>query len=217
MARPDDLARQLEAVSHILPLWKKNLALAREQAGQGGDMIAACFAEIVTRLQRVIPLLAKESDGGLDGRLVCELAGMCEAVRHAQLALSDAEATTQLQQMMGLMLERLEAAMLREQESAGIFQAESAAIQAEIAVMLEALQYHDRFNQIVGHVEQDLDKMHEKLHEVAEAWRHGRPLPEIELEQWLGELERSYSTQEQKTAHHGRANGALTDGDITFF
>lgn len=217
MAHPDDLARQLEAVSHILPLWKKNLALAREQAGHGGDMIATCFAEIVVRLQRVMPLSANEGDGGVDGRLAGELAGLHEALRHAQLALRDIEVAAQVQQMMGLMLERLEAAMSQERETVRFFQEESAGIQAEIAVMLVALQYHDRFSQILGHVEQDLDKMYGKLHEIIEAWRNGQSLPEIELERWLAELERSYSTQEQKTAHHGSASRAPTDSDITFF
>ncbi|SFM96731.1 methyl-accepting chemotaxis protein [Formivibrio citricus] len=217
MERHEDLARQLEAISHILPLWKKNLALARQQVEQGGGMVATRFSGIVERLRRAI-LQSAEEGGELDGCLASTFVGMQEELRDLQLGDQNLrQATAQAQRMVDAMLERLETAILREQESARALREESAGIQAEIAEMLVALQHHDRVSQILGHVERDLDKMFGKLNEITRAWRNGDSVPEIELEHWLEELERSYSTQEQRTVHHGQTASAPSDNDITFF
>lgn len=216
MKHPEDLARQLEAIGHILLLWKKNLALARQQIEDGGCMVAARFAGIVERLQHAILRSAKE-EGEVAGCLAGALAAMQEALRGMPCVVKGPQSTAQLQQMINAMQARLEVAISQEQEAARILREESAGIQAEIAEMLVALQHHDRVNQIIGHVEQDLDKMFGKLHEITQASRDGNPVPEIELEYWREELERSYSTQEQKMAHHGRTAGAPADNDITFF
>lgn len=276
----DDLAGQIEAIGKILPLWKRNLALAREQVESGGSMLAARFSGVVEQLQwESLPLQRSEVEermlevfAGLQQELRELLRALQNAhdVRNAELAeirhlggqfqelrgmLSglvpagmgddgrkidekimainaallrvdslaghfaqlDAKATQQVHRVLDAALQRMEVAMHQELEAARFLREVNAGVRGEISEILVALQHHDRVNQIVGHVEQDLDKLFGKLQEIAQALRAGHDLPGIELECWLNELECSYSTREQRAAHHGRSAAGPEDSDITFF
>lgn len=308
-------AEQMETVGKIMPVWEKNLQLAREQTESGGGMISHRFADIVDRLRRALRTGAGESQltkmfasmeqelqsvtemlqGSLAarnkevqeirklGEFSVELRAMArevseiakqtnllalnaaiEAARAGEagrgfavvadevrklstlsgetgkrmgekmsaidlaiaqtvtlssnFASHDAGLILQARQMIDAVLERFNMAMLQEIEDARILREESIGVQSDISDALIALQYHDRVNQIIGHVERDLVKLQEKLREMAVDWRAGHPLPEIELEHWLADLESSYTTLEQKAVHHGQDGGnRAADNDITFF
>lgn len=310
-------AEQMESVGHILPVWKKNLSLAREQTESGGGMITDHFSHIVERLQRAIlssgqpggePVLvgmfrnmetelmavtqmlqeslaarsqelaeirklgdfsqelrsmagevseiakqtnllalnaaieaARAGEAGRGFAVVADevrklstLSGetgrrMGEKMSAIDLALaetikksshfaeSDSRIISDARNVINTVLTQFESAMEKELDAARVLRDESVGVQADIGESLVALQYHDRVGQIISHIESDLDKLRNKLHEMAKHWRDGHPLPKIELQQWLANLENSYTTQEQKVAHHGGKSVAAATNEITFF
>ncbi|QEL54216.1 hypothetical protein [Chromobacterium paludis] len=90
-------------------------------------------------------------------------------------------------------------------------------LQATIEEVLIHLQFQDRVNQILSHVQNDIWQLETLLHESLEY--RGDDLPEPpDTEAWLSALKASYTTHEQRALHnrehHDKAQGP---NDITFF
>ena len=83
-------------------------------------------------------------------------------------------------------------------------------VQKEVQGAIVSLQFQDRVGQILRNVIRDMHKFEsrEDMHNLA---------PE-EVKAWIFELERTYTTNEERRVHSGSASGASTDdSDLTFF
>ncbi|WP_051534844.1 methyl-accepting chemotaxis protein [Deefgea rivuli] len=85
--------------------------------------------------------------------------------------------------------------------------AESRAVEHEVQDVLIQLQFQDRVSQIMDHVERDMSKLSGIL-------ASQQILPDRQL--WLNELQKSYTTNEQRQVHGGKAASAATTS-IDFF
>ena len=82
-------------------------------------------------------------------------------------------------------------------------------VQGEISETLVHLQFQDRIGQILQSVVQDMEKFQNRMAHNPTA---------VEVDQWLAELEETYTTREQKALHHGEAlSGTDEESEITFF
>ncbi len=84
----------------------------------------------------------------------------------------------------------------------------NANVQQGISEALVHFQFQDRVSQILQTVVVDMEKLSGRL--------EGNPSG-LEMEQWLDELERTYTTQEQIAIHKGIAMQAPSSSEITFF
>lgn len=97
---------------------------------------------------------------------------------------------------------------------------ENRQIAAEISEVLVALQFQDRVSQVLAHISSDISKLHRHLDNARQGTE---PDTALHVQQWLDELERSYTMPEQHARHQGtpvaRPAQSITpdDGDITFF
>ncbi len=81
-------------------------------------------------------------------------------------------------------------------------------IQGEISETLVHLQFQDRVTQILQNVIQDMDKLATWIQSEA---------TDFDVDRWLGELERTYTTREQRAIHHGTAAAETESSEVTFF
>nr|WP_320131503.1 methyl-accepting chemotaxis protein [uncultured Holophaga sp.] len=82
-------------------------------------------------------------------------------------------------------------------------------LQSEISETLIHLQFQDRTSQILQSVIRDMEKFQDRMAHNPSA---------LEVEEWLRELEETYTTLEQKAVHHGTTfEGGGGDSEITFF
>ena len=81
-------------------------------------------------------------------------------------------------------------------------------VQGEISETLVHLQFQDRVTQILQNVVQDMDKF--------ASWIRQQPA-DFDVDRWLSELEKTYTTREQRAIHHGVDAAEPESSDITFF
>jgi methyl-accepting chemotaxis protein len=81
-------------------------------------------------------------------------------------------------------------------------------VQGEISETLVHLQFQDRVTQILQNVIQDMEKL--------STWIQ-RQSADFDVDRWLGDLEKTYTTREQRAIHHGAAAAEAEAGEVTFF
>lgn len=84
---------------------------------------------------------------------------------------------------------------------------ENREVDREVCDILVNLQFQDRISQILDHVQRDIQRLHEA------AGDPGLPAPE----QWLAELEKTYTTQEQRQVHAGQQAHNTMHSQVDFF
>jgi methyl-accepting chemotaxis protein len=91
---------------------------------------------------------------------------------------------------------------------------ESRAVESEVQQVLVNLQFQDRVSQILDHVQIDINKLRQLIDAAGE-----QPPVMPDRGQWLRELERTYTTAEQKNVHGGGGTGgaAAPSSSIDFF
>ncbi len=83
-------------------------------------------------------------------------------------------------------------------------------VDREVCDILVHLQFQDRISQILDHVQGDIARLRAAAAEDAH-----KPLPSAQ--QWLAELEKTYTTPEQRQVHAGQQGGAAAASQVDFF
>lgn len=95
---------------------------------------------------------------------------------------------------------------------------ESAQVQADIAEVLVSLQFQDRVSQMLGHVIADIEKLTQFAAQQKIDLNRGAAIDAIDAQQWLSELNKTYTTLEQTAAHlNNSSNQTPRSSDVTFF
>lgn len=88
-------------------------------------------------------------------------------------------------------------------------QDEGREVDREVSDILVQLQFQDRISQILDHVQLDIVR----LREAADADAASLPTSQ----QWLADLEKTYTTQEQRQVHAGQQGGQTPSSQVDFF
>ncbi len=102
-------------------------------------------------------------------------------------------------------------------DSAELLQQESAGIRDELSDVLVSLQFQDRVSQILVHVRNNMEKLHQHLQQYKQDKAASVPVKHINIKAWLAEMESLYATQEQVHTHRGTQSSAAVKQEITFF
>ena len=101
-------------------------------------------------------------------------------------------------------------------ENVAMLETESLAVNHQVEEVLVNLQFQDRVSQIQGHVLANMQKLENQLQQ-ADLSCAQFVLPD--RAQWLNDLERTYTTLEQKAVHHGKSSskGNTPSASVDFF
>lgn len=95
---------------------------------------------------------------------------------------------------------------------------ESAAVQHSVEEVLVSLQFQDRVSQILSHVIGDMQKLIEQISLQKEQLAAGKQPSIIDSREWLGAIQKTYTTLEQVDVHRGTAHSKSPgESQITFF
>ncbi len=102
--------------------------------------------------------------------------------------------------------------------SASQLEQKSTTVQLAIDDVLVSLQFQDRVSQILGHVFDDMNKLAPNYQQCQYSLSQGTPIKPININQWLNNIKKTYTTVEQVAAHEGNEQEKDNKNDeITFF
>lgn len=93
----------------------------------------------------------------------------------------------------------------------------SQSVREKVESVLVHLQFQDRMSQILIAVGQDIDRLLERMRTEEGRVAHGETPTSFDVQAWVADLERTYTTLEQHDSQHPAAHGQAAASDITFF
>ncbi|HEY6528322.1 MAG TPA: methyl-accepting chemotaxis protein [Cellvibrionaceae bacterium] len=102
--------------------------------------------------------------------------------------------------------------------SAQQLERESTQVQADIGEVLVSLQFQDRVSQMLGHVINDIHKFSDFVEKQKVSLNSGTKIESVSPEDWMRELNKTYTTLEQAAVHLNKTNSQKFSGsEVTFF
>ncbi|HLA29422.1 MAG TPA: methyl-accepting chemotaxis protein [Pseudomonas sp.] len=204
------MAKEVAAIAAQTNLLALNAAIEAARAGEAGRGFAV-VADAVRSLSSLSSETGKKMAATVDiinraiTRLV-EVADSTAANDHHSVAASEASIQHVLDRFHGITQRLSGSTELLRQESVGI--------RDEISEVLIALQFQDRVSQILSHVRDNMEALHQH---VQRDRRNPEQLGQIDAQAWLAGMELTYATDEQRQIHHGSNARAAKEQEITFF
>ena len=201
----EQMAREVGEIAAQTTLLALNAAIEAARAGEQGRGFAVVADEVrkLSSRSKESSLAMAENVKGIVKviRQVVSVAG--KSIEEERSFLKDARESTRNA------LDRVEQMSKELCASQARLQLEGAQIAEDMDQLLVTLQFQDRVNQILQHVEEGLAELPEHLH----------PRESLQSVQgWLRSMEDRYSTVEERAAHrNGGGATAVSGEDITFF
>jgi len=90
-------------------------------------------------------------------------------------------------------------------------------VRERVEAVLVHLQFQDRTSQILNAVCQDIDRLLEQVREQERRINSGEAAQPFDVQQWIAQLEKTYTTLEQYNTHPSDTKGLVSESEITFF
>jgi methyl-accepting chemotaxis protein len=192
---------QIAGQTNLLAL---NAAIEAARAGEAGRGFAV-VADEVRKLSNMSGETGKRISGKVES-INQTIQGALDSAN--RLSGDEARMIGDSKTVIGSVIDEFQQAAVRLSETVGQLESESRAVEQEVQDVLVNLQFQDRVSQILDHVSRDMVKLGDLLDQ-------NRSLPDRHV--WLGDLERTYTTLEQRQVHGGKQTAAVQSSQVDFF
>ena len=205
------MALEVSNIANQTNLLALNAAIQSARAGDAGHGFSV-VADEVRKLARL--------SGGIGKQINETIGSVNEAIEDTlvishKFAQQDKDTLDKAERIIASVLNNFTHAAVELNDSAKLLREENTAINDEISEVFVELQFQDRVSQILILVCNDLNKLEQHLNDSS---NEGMP-PSIDAEQWLEELSKTYTMEDQLASHEGVKNINMTNNQtgITFF
>ena len=195
------MSKHVQDIASQTNLLALNAAIEAARAGEYGRG----FSVVADEVRKLSSLSAETGQ-----RMVEKVGEINGAIRATVTAAGEMSASEEsnlnyLDQVTGELMHNLASNLDGLTETTRRLQQDVRATQADIQEIVVSLQFQDRTDQMLDHLQIDLDRLRQ-----ASQQEH----PDLQPERWLADLRRQFTTAEER---HGRRGAAQRHDDITFF
>jgi methyl-accepting chemotaxis protein len=190
-----------------------NAAIEAARAGEAGRGFAVVADEV-----RKLSSLSSDTGKKMSEKVSIINKAITSVIGAAEkFSEEDARSVTEAEQTIQSVLTNFRLVVNGLSDSSEMLRRENEGIREEISDTLVYLQFQDRVSQILSHVRDNIDGLHNRLGQYLSE-RSSGGMSTIDADIWLGEMSLGYTTAEQrKNHHHSKAGGAPDATEITFF
>jgi methyl-accepting chemotaxis protein len=208
------MASEVASIASQTNLLALNAAIEAARAGESGRGFAVVADEVRTLSSR----------SGATGDRISERVGAVNAAllstlkKANQFNLDDIELVAKANAAIGTVISRFHDTAEKMQLASSRLQGTSEDVQTEIAQVLVSLQFQDRVSQMMTHVLADMDKFRRLINDNLTRLESGDTPSATDIQSWLYQLEKTYTTLEQVAVHRGdTAEKGAANSSLTFF
>lgn len=208
------MASEVSSIASQTNLLALNAAVQAARAGDAGHGFSVVSDE-VRKLSRL--------SGDVGKKITETIASVNEAIDNTlvisrKFAKQDKETLSNAERIIASVLNHFKLAAAGLSESEALLRTENKAINHEISDVFVYLQFQDRVSQILTLVCDDLNKLEQHLNDINNDEISEGLSRSVNVEQWLEELAKTYTMEEQLAAHEGSKIEIKADqNNITFF
>ena len=204
------MAADVAAIAAQTNLLALNAAIEAARAGEAGRGFA-----VVADAVRSLSNKSSETGQQMSAKVDIINNAITQLVQAASSSADeDSHSVAESENSIQKVLERFQNITGRLAESADLLKQESYGIRDEMTEVLVSLQFQDRVSQILSHVRDNMQALHDHLLQASQA--PGQAVG-VDARQWLARMEATYATDEQRRLHHGAVAAQQNSQDITFF
>lgn len=191
-----------------------NAAIEAARAGEYGRGFAVVADEVRTLSSR-----SGETGSRIGKRIQQANAALQKTLdRTTEYAAQDDERLSQSESSITEVLSQFKRSSEGIMHSASALESESSHVQHSVEEVLVNLQFQDRVGQILGHVTHDMEKFVAIIQEHQQRLDVGQDIEPININAWLADVRKTYTTLEQVDVHHGKQDfNKPNNSDVTFF
>jgi methyl-accepting chemotaxis protein len=212
----DELQKMASDVANIASqtnLLALNAAIEAARAGEAGRGFAVVADEV-----RKLSNLSGQTGKKISEKVLLVNEAIANTLSVANsFSRQDEETITQSEQTIANVLQDFDGAVRRLSDAGRILEKESSGVKDEVSEVMVSLQFQDRVSQILTQVTSNIERLREELLKQLENSAVSDDLPLLNSQDWLAEMQKSYTTLEQVNVHKGGAISGPAKSEITFF